>query len=40
MYPSAFIRYVFPRIGLGYRALPDHVVWYWIGTHSEYDRLV
>ncbi len=32
------------RIGLDYRALAvmkkDHVVWYWIGNHSEYDRLV
>jgi hypothetical protein len=32
------------RIGLGYRALAvrkaDRVVWYWIGSHSEYDRLV
>ena len=32
------------RIGLEYRALAvmtkDRVVWYWIGTHSEYDRLV
>jgi len=32
------------RIGLRYRALgiavPDGVVWFWIGTHSEYDRLV
>jgi hypothetical protein len=32
------------RIGLGYRALAlrkaDHVVWFWIGSHSEYDRLV
>ncbi|MBV9771999.1 MAG: hypothetical protein JOZ32_20670 [Bryobacterales bacterium] len=31
------------RIGLGYRALgvmkKDRIVWYWIGTHSEYDRL-
>jgi hypothetical protein len=31
------------RIGLGYRALAvmkkDYVVWYWIGSHSEYDRL-
>jgi hypothetical protein len=30
------------RIGLGYRALAvmrkDRLVWYWIGTHSEYDR--
>ncbi|HXB73973.1 MAG TPA: hypothetical protein VNY05_37385 [Candidatus Acidoferrales bacterium] len=32
------------RIGLDYRALAvmkrDRVVWYWIGSHSEYDRLV
>jgi hypothetical protein len=32
------------RIGLAYRALAalngDRVVWYWIGSHSEYDRLV
>ena len=32
------------RIGLGYRALGvlkrDGIVWYWIGSHSEYDRLV
>jgi len=32
------------RIGLEYRALAvmkkDRVVWYWIGSHSEYDRLV
>lgn len=32
------------RIGLGYRALAimkkDSIVWYWIGNHSEYDRLV
>ena len=32
------------RIGLGYRALgvlhKDRVVWYWIGSHAEYDRLV
>jgi len=31
------------RIGLGYRALAvmrkGHVVWYWIGSHSDYDRL-
>jgi hypothetical protein len=31
------------RIGLGYRALAvvqkDRVVWYWIGSHSDYDRL-
>ena len=32
------------RIGLNYRALAavkgERVVWYWIGGHSEYDRLV
>jgi hypothetical protein len=32
------------RIGLDYRALAvmkkDKVIWYWIGNHSEYDRLV
>jgi len=32
------------RVGLGYRALAvmekDRVVWYWIGSHSEYDRLI
>jgi hypothetical protein len=31
-------------IGLGYRALAvmkkDGLIWYWIGGHSEYDRLV
>jgi hypothetical protein len=31
------------RIGLGYRALgvmgKGRVVWYWIGSHAEYDRL-
>ena len=32
------------RIGLEYRALAvmkkDGIVWYWIGSHSDYDRLV
>ncbi len=32
------------RIGLGYRALAvvkgDRVVWYWIGSHADYDRIV
>ncbi|MEO8100321.1 MAG: hypothetical protein ABI811_21660 [Acidobacteriota bacterium] len=32
------------RIGLNYRALAvvkkDGVVWYWIGSHSDYDRLI
>jgi hypothetical protein len=32
------------RIGLGYRALGnkagDEIVWFWIGSHAEYDRLI
>jgi len=32
------------RVGLHYRALgvqaPDEVVWFWIGSHAEYDKLV
>ncbi len=32
------------RVGLHYRALgrdkPEGVVWFWIGTHEEYDRLL
>ena len=32
------------RVGLHYRALAyregDRVTWFWIGTHSEYDRLL
>ena len=32
------------RVGLHYRALAvdveDGVLWFWIGTHAEYDRLV
>ena len=32
------------RIGLGYRALAirihEALVWYWIGPHTEYDRLI
>jgi len=32
------------RVGLNYRALGvrnpnDRIVWYWIGSHAEYDRL-
>lgn len=31
------------RIGLGYRALAtltkDGALWYWIGTHADYDQL-
>jgi hypothetical protein len=32
------------RVGLGYRALGivegEVIVWFWIGTHAEYDRLL
>ncbi len=32
------------RISLGYRALAllegDEVVWFWIGSHADYDRLL
>ena len=32
------------RVGLGYRALAvidgEVAVWFWIGTHAEYDRLL
>lgn len=32
------------RVGQHYRALgidkPDGVVWFWIGTHDEYDKLL
>jgi hypothetical protein len=32
------------RIGLDYRALAvmrkDRLVWYWIGSHAQYNRLV
>jgi hypothetical protein len=32
------------RVGLRHRALgvtiPDGVLWFWIGTHAEYDQLV
>jgi hypothetical protein len=32
------------RVGIGYRALAveggDGPVWYWIGSHAEYNRLI
>jgi hypothetical protein len=32
------------RVGIGYRAVGaldgDTVIWFWIGTHAEYDRLL
>jgi len=33
------------RVGIGWRALgvlkkPDTIVWFWIGSHGEYDKLI
>lgn len=32
------------RVGIGYRALglreDDHIFWFWIGSHAQYDKLV
>ena len=32
------------RVGLGCRALDardgDQMIWFWIGSHAEYDRLI
>jgi hypothetical protein len=32
------------RVGIGYRALSlrekEHVYWFWIGSHAEYDELL
>jgi len=32
------------RVGLHYRALgvssPDGIVWFWLGSHTEYERLI
>ena len=37
-------RYRSVRVGLYYRALgvevPEGVVWFWVGTHAEYDKLI
>jgi hypothetical protein len=37
-------RYRSVRVGLHYRSLglkvPEGVLWFWIGSHSEYDKLV
>ena len=42
VHPVRPIYYV--RISLDYRAVGirdgDEIVWYWIGTHSDYDRLI
>lgn len=32
------------RVGLNYRALglekPDGIVWFWVGTHTQYDKMI
>ena len=37
-------RYWSVRVGLHYRALgvdvPDGILWFWLGTHADYDALV
>jgi hypothetical protein len=37
-------RYWSVRVGRGYRALgvesQSGIVWFWIGTHAEYDKLI
>ena len=37
-------RYFSVRVGQHYRALgvegPDGVLWFWIGSHADYDRLL
>jgi hypothetical protein len=37
-------RYWSVRVGRSYRALgvdaPEAILWFWIGTHAEYDRMV
>ena len=37
-------RYYSARVGLNHRALaveaPDGLVWFWIGSHAEYDRMI
>ena len=50
-HPGLYFKQVSPkgptysvRIGLHYRALavrkPDHYLWFWIGTHAEYDKIL
>jgi hypothetical protein len=41
---KAIGRYRSVRVGLRYRALAiqveDGLLWFWIGTHADYDRLI
>jgi len=50
-HPSLQFKQVHPRrpifavrVGLGYRALDvrdgEDIVWFWVGTHGEYDRFL
>jgi hypothetical protein len=50
-HPSLHFKEVHPsrpiysaRVSLGYRALgmkeADEIVWFWIGSHSDYDKLI
>ena len=48
-HPSLRFKQVHPirqiySVGLGYRALgirdDDEIVWFWIGSHADYDRLL
>ena len=36
--------FVSARVGISYRALgisaPDGILWFWIGSHAEYDRII
>lgn len=39
------VRYVSARVGRNYRtvgilAKPDEVVWFWIGPHEQYEKLL
>jgi len=37
-------QYYSARVGLHYRALavetPDGLIWFWIGSHAEYDQII
>ena len=41
---KAIGRYRVARVGIHYRAVaievPEGLLWFWIGSHSEYDRLL
>jgi hypothetical protein len=50
-HPSLRLKQVHPtrpiysvRVGMSYRALgtrsDDEIIWFWIGTHGDYDKLV